>query len=82
MPDFPPQRDDVVAIASRQEEGDRRSFTFDGEPPEDTSSLPDLSGIEHENQLVEAMRERGFRLTMVGGGAGGEELRRFYFRKR
>lgn len=82
MPDFPPQHGDVVAIASRQEGEDRRAFAFDGEPPQDMESLPDLSAIEHENQLVEAMRERGYRLTMVGGGAGGDELRRFYFRKR
>ncbi len=82
MPDFPPQDGDVVAIASRQEEGDRRSFAFDGEPPDDLAALPDLGSIEHENQLVEAMREQGYRLTMVGGGAGSQELRRFYFRKR
>lgn len=81
MPDFPPRDGDVVAIASRQRDGDRRSFEFDGEPPGDVESLPDLSGIEHENQLVDEMRERGYRLTMVGGGAGGQELRRFYFRK-
>lgn len=81
MPDFPPQDGDVVAIASRQEEEDRRSFAFDGEPPEELASLPDLSSIEHENQLVEEMREQGYRLTMVGGGAGSQELRRFYFRK-
>lgn len=82
MPDFPPQDGDVVAIASRQAEKDRRSFSYDGEPPGDVDELPDLSRIEHEDQLVEAMREHGFRLTMVGGGAGSRELRRFYFRRR
>ena len=81
MPDFPPGDGDVVAIASRQADGDRRSFAFDGDPPADAGALPDLSRIEHENRLVEAMREHGFRLTMVGGGAGSHELRRFYFRR-
>jgi hypothetical protein len=82
MTDFPPDREGVVAIASRQAGDDRRSFDFDGEPPDDAGELPDLSDFVHENDLVDAMKERGYRLTMVGGGAGSDELRRFYFRKR
>lgn len=82
MPDFPPQTGDVVAVASRQEGEGRRSFELEGELPADAAPLPDLSRIEHESQLVEEMRERGYRLTMVGGGAAGPEDRRFYFRKR
>lgn len=81
MPDFPPDSAEVVAVASRQADGDRREFSFDGEPPPGHEELPDLSTLEHENRLVEEMRDRGYRLTMVGGGAGGDELRRFYFRK-
>lgn len=82
MAHFPPDNAQVVRIASRQVEGDRRAFDFDAEPPEDAGALPDLSSIHHESDLVAAMKERGYRLTMVGGGAGGDELRRFYFRKR
>ena len=82
MAPFPPEDADVVRIASRHAEGDRRAFAFDGDPPEEADALPDLDGIHHESDLVAAMKERGYRLTMVGGGAGGDELRRFYFRRR
>ena len=82
MTDFPPQGSHVVAIASRQADGDHRSFDFDGERPDVADELPDLGELRHESDLVAAMKERGYRLTMVGGGAGGDELRRFYFRKR
>lgn len=81
MTDFPPDpgHEGVVVVASRAVEGDRRAFSLESEPPDDA---PSLDEILHENDLVDAMKERGYRLTMVGGGAGGEELRRFYFRKR
>ena len=82
MAEFPPQGSDVVAITSRQADGDRRSFDFDGERPGAADELPDLRELQHESDLVAAMKEHGFRLTMVGGGAGGDELRRFYFRRR
>lgn len=82
MASFPPERKDVVAVASRPADGERREFAFDGELPEERERLPDLQEIHHESDLVAAMKERGYRLTMVGGGAGGEDLRRFYFRKR
>lgn len=82
MADFPPDREDVVAVASHQAGDDRRNFEFDGEPPDEADELPDLSDFSHENDLVAAMKERGYLLTMVGGGAGSDELRRFYFRKR
>lgn len=82
MSAFAPGPDEVVAIASRQAAGEeRRTFILEQSPPE-TTDLPDLDGIRHESDLTEAMRRRGYRLTMVGGGAGGDELRRFYFRKR
>ncbi len=80
MPDFPPEADDVISVASRQVDADRRTFELEGEPPEDGDDLPELSGIQHEADLVAEMKERGYRLTMVGGGAGTDELRRFYFR--
>lgn len=82
MTEFPPDRSDVVAVVSRQAGEDRRAFGFDGELPAEAGSLPDLGELRHESDLVAAMKERGYRLTMVGGGAGGDELRRFYFRKR
>lgn len=82
MTEFPPDRSEVIAVVSRQAGESRRAFGFDGEPPADTGSLPDLGELHHENDLVAAMKERGYRLTMVGGGAGGDELRRFYFRRR
>lgn len=83
MTDFPPDpgHEGVVVVASRAVEGDRRAFSFESEPPDD-DAVPGLDEILHESDLVDAMKERGYRLTMVGGGAGGEELRRFYFRKR
>lgn len=81
MPDFPPEADDVIAVASRQVDADRRSFELEGEAPEEAGELPDFSALRHESDLVEAMKERGYRLTMVGGGAGTDELRRFYFRR-
>lgn len=81
MPDFPPDADDVVSVASRQVDADHRSFELEGDLPEGEAELPDLAGIQHEADLVSAMKERGYRLTMVGGGAGSEELRRFYFRR-
>lgn len=80
MADFPPDAEDVVVVASRPAESGGRRFAFDGEEPEDLSGLPELEELAHENDLVAAMKERGYRLTMVGGGAGGDELRRFYFR--
>lgn len=84
MTEFPPDpgREGVVVVASSAVEGDRRAFSFESEPPDEADAVPGLDDILHENDLVDAMKERGYRLTMVGGGAGGEELRRFYFRKR
>lgn len=83
MPDFPPDADDVISVASRQADADHRSFELEGGLPDEQKGgdLPDFSGIQHEADLVAAMQERGYRLTMVGGGAGTEELRRFYFRR-
>lgn len=81
MPEFPPHAEDVIAVASRQVDVDHRSFELEGEAPEGADDLPDLSGIQHEADLVAEMKERGYHLTMVGGGAGTDELRRFYFRQ-
>lgn len=81
MADFPPaEADDVVSVASRQVDADHRSFELEGSPSDEEAELPDLSEIQHEADLVAAMKQRGYRLTMVGGGAGTDELRRFYFR--
>lgn len=81
MPDFPPDSEDVVTVTSRQVGDDRRSFELQGDPPDDGDELPELADYEHESEMVAAMKEEGYRLTMVGGGAGTGELRRFYFRK-
>lgn len=81
MPEFPPDSDDVVSVASRQVDADHRTFELEGDLPESGDGLPDLAEIEHEADLVAEMKERGYRLTMVGGGAGTDELRRFYFRR-
>lgn len=84
MPEFPPDitDSDVVAVSSRRVDEERRSFSYDREPDGDGPALPELEGIEQEDELVEAFRERGYRLTMVGGGAGSGDVRRFYFRAR
>lgn len=79
MARFPPDTRDVVVVTSRQAAEDRRSFELEDESADEVR-LPDLREIRHEKELVDAMKEVGFRLTMVGGGAGGDEVRRFYFR--
>lgn len=81
MPDFPPDAEDVVTVTSRMAGDDRRSFEYRGEPPDGDGELPELSDLRHENEMVAAMKDEGYRLTMVGGGAGSDEVRRFYFRK-
>ena len=84
MTEFPPdpRREGVVVVASRAAGDDRRAFSFESGPPGEGDTLPSLADCAHESDLVALMRERGYRLTMVGGGAGGRELRRFYFRRR
>lgn len=81
MSDFPPQADDVIAVASRQVDADRRTFELEEGAAGEADDLPRLSEIQHEADLVAKMKERGYHLTMVGGGAGSDEVRRFYFRK-
>lgn len=84
MPEFPPDpaQAGVVAVASEPDGEGGRIFAYEGDPPRETGGLPDLDGLTHEEDLVSAMKELGYRLTMVGGGAGSGERRRFYFRKR
>lgn len=77
---FPPEEHDVVVFTSRPEGDDRRSFTLEEDPSGRVDLDPDH--LKHEDDLVEAMHERGFQLTMVGGGSRGDEVRRFYFRIR
>lgn len=73
-----PEAHDVVVVVSRPGDGETRTFVV--EPPEEgpTPSLPD--DLTRERDLVSHMRESGFRLTMIGGGSGPDEIRRFYFR--
>ena len=76
---IPPGSEDVLTVESRPQEDGQRRFTLRaGAADPDLEEL--LAGIGHESELVEALRERGWRLTMVGGGASGGEARRFYFR--
>jgi len=76
---FPPEGNVVLTVGSRVREDGSRGFAIEG-----GESGPELDeavrSVRHESELVEALRERGWRLTMVGGGAASEEARRFYFR--
>jgi len=75
-----PGREDVLTVESRVDESGERRFGL-----VDAGADPELAGLveeaRHESELVEALRERGWRLTMVGGGASSDEVRRFYFRR-
>lgn len=77
---FPPEEHDVVVFTSRPAGDDRRSFTLEEDPTGRVELDPE--DLQHEDDLVEAMDESGFQLTMVGGGSRGEDVRRFYFRIR
>lgn len=80
MPSFPPEQDDVVVVTSEPDGEDGRRFLLEEDPTDDLDV--DVSGLRHEDDLVAEMRERGFSLTMVGGGSRSDEIRRFYFRHR
>lgn len=80
MPSFPPEQDDVVVVSSEPDGDGGRRFLLEEDPTDDLDV--DVSEIHHEDDLVAAMRERGFSLTMVGGGSRSDEVRRFYFRHR
>lgn len=77
--EFPPSPEDVVIFSSRPAEEDGREFTLDADPAGDVDFSAD--DLAHEDDLVEEMTDRGFQLTMVGGGSRAEDVRRFYFRK-
>lgn len=71
----------VVVVESRPVAGgERRAFVLDPASTEDAPALP--GDLAHESELVAFMTGRGWRLTMIGGGARGDEVRRFYFRRR
>lgn len=75
---MPPEGHDVLVVTSRPAAPEGRRFR--AEPPEGAEA-PDLpEDLSHEDDLVEWLRERGWRLTMVGGGSRPDEVRRFYFR--
>lgn len=79
MPQFPPEQEDVVVVRSEPAGEQRRRFTLEEDP---TGGLDlDADEIRHEDDLVATMTERGYTLTMVGGGSRSEEVRRFYFRQ-
>lgn len=71
---------EVVVFTSRPVGDGEREFDLDQDPTESVDLDP--ATIEHEDQLVAAMSDRGFQLTMVGGGSRSDEVRRFYFRRR
>ena len=79
MPQFPPEQDDVVVVSSEPDGEDARRFTLE-QMPDDGPDV-DPGEIRHEDHLVRTMKERGYTLTMVGGGSRSDEVRRFYFRK-
>ena len=75
-----PDQKGVLVVTSRPAGQHRRVFTIEAS---DDLEVPDLpSDLEHEMDLVEVLKKRGFRLTMVGGGSRSDETRRFYFRSR
>lgn len=76
----PEERDsDVVVVTSRPGSAGERSFRL--ETDEEEAEAPRLpEDLRHEAALVEHMKGRGYRLTMVGGGSRGDDVRRFYFR--
>lgn len=80
MPQFPPEQDDVVVVSSEPDGEGGRRFAVE-EDPDDEVDLDDAE-IRHEDDLVAVMRDRGYGLTMVGGGSRSDEVRRFYFRSR
>lgn len=78
MPRFPPEQGDVVVVSSEPDGEGGRRFLLE-EEPDDGLDL-ESAGVRHEDDLVAAMEERGYTLTMVGGGSRSDEVRRFYFR--
>lgn len=80
MPQFPPEQDDVVVVRSEPDGEGGRRFRLEEEDDGDGLEL-DADGVRHEDDLVAAMKERGYTLTMVGGGSRSDEVRRFYFRE-
>lgn len=68
----------MLVVTSRPAAVEGRSFRL--EPPE-AGEAPDLpEELSREDDLVEWLKRRGWRLTMVGGGSRPDEVRRFYFR--
>lgn len=79
MTQFPPEQDDVVVVSSEPDGEGGRRFSLEQSP--DDGPDVDADRIRHEDDLVAAMKERGYSLTMVGGGSRSDEVRRFYFRE-
>ncbi|MFQ5890784.1 MAG: hypothetical protein ACE5JR_12130 [Gemmatimonadota bacterium] len=69
----------VVVVTSRPAEEGARRFSLDTSA-EGAPALP--ADLSHESELVAVMSELGYRLTMIGGGSRGDEVRRFYFRRK
>lgn len=70
--------EDILVVSSEPGET-HRLFTVAPPEPTDAPQLP--SELATEAELVKAMEGLGYRLGMVGGGSGIDEIRRFYFRK-
>jgi hypothetical protein len=71
----------VVVIVSRPAPGDGEGRRFAPDPSSDPAVVLSLEELRHEEQLVGMMTGMGWKLTMVGGGSRGDEVRRFYFRR-
>lgn len=81
MPKFPPEQDDVVVVSSEPDGDGGRRFRLEEGDGEGAGPGLDPDELRHEDDLVAAMEERGYTLTMVGGGSRSDEVRRFYFRE-
>lgn len=81
MPQFPPEQDDVVVVSSEPDGEGGRRFRLEEANEEGNGLELDAGELRHEDDLVATMTERGYTLTMVGGGSRSDEVRRFYFRE-
>ena len=79
MKGSPTDAEDVVVVTSRPLPDGSRAFVVLTPEPGAAPELP--ADLSHEGELVRAMEEAGYRLSMVGGGSRIDEVRRFYFRK-
>lgn len=73
----------VLVVKSQARPDGGRWFGLEGSEDvlEEELLREKVEAQRQEGDLVEALRELGYRLTMVGGGASAADTRRFYFRR-